>query len=156
MGRELFVSPPQNSPNISIPQNKPVYRILSEQGFFGPDDTLHQMGKIIVLHDKPNEDMEPMNDMARKIFEEMLDELDHSAKQVAKTNGRHFAGRPRTKEEMMENASEDARRIQTIQGSKGVPIMGAKHKGAKRVENIGEPDLPDTGRPTPERVEVLG
>ena len=135
MSRELFLNPPRPRTDPPIPQNKPVFRILNEKGFFGPDDTLHQMGSLIVLHDTPNEDMEPMNDLAREKMEEYLDSLEESARKVAETNGRHFAGRPRNKEDMMANASEDMRN--------NTAIMGAKIDVSKRIEDVGAREVPE-------------
>lgn len=135
MSRELFLTPPRPRVDPPIPQNKPVFRVLNEKGFFGPDDTLHPMGSLIVLYDFPNEDMEPMNDLAREKMEDYLDSLEESARKVAEINGRFFSGRPRNKEDMLANASEDARR-DTV-------IMGAKMDTSKRIEGIGPQEVPD-------------
>jgi hypothetical protein len=133
--RELFLTPPRPRVDPVIPQNKPVYRVLDEHGFFGPDDTLHPEGSLIVLHDLPNENMEPMNDLAREKFEEMLDGLEESARKVAEANGRHFAGRPRSKEDMIAHASEDAR--------KATAIMGAKLDVSSRIESVTPAPVPE-------------
>ena len=137
---ELFMSPPKEKAMPAIPQDKPVYRILAEKGFFGPDDTLHPEGEIIVLWDKPNEDMEPLNDMARSAFEIMVTELDESARAVADKNGRFFSGRARSKEDLIANASEDARRVQSLSNPNGVRIMGAKLDSSKRISSVNESD----------------
>ena len=143
---QLFHTPPKQKADPLIPEDRPVYRILAEKGFFGPDDTLHTEGEIIVLWDKPNEDMEPMNDLARTAYEAMIDELEESASKVAQTNGRFYAGRPRTKEEMIANASEDARRVQSISNPDGVRIMGAKLNSKKRIQAVGEIDAVEMGQ----------
>ena len=87
MARELFLNPPRQKIDPPIPQDKPVFRILDEHGFFGPDNTLHPEGSIIVLYDCPNENMEPLNDMARQSLSAYLDELDESARKVCYTVG---------------------------------------------------------------------
>lgn len=143
---QLFNSPPQSKAMPSIPQDRPVYRVLAEKGFFGPDDSLHTEGEIIVLWDKPNEDMEPLNDMARKAFETMIDELEESAALVSEKNGRFFSGRARSKEEMIANASEDARRVQSLSNPNGVRIMGARTDSSKRIQIVNEADAPDIGQ----------
>lgn len=135
--RELFLTPPRAKVDPVIPQDKPVFRILDEHGFFGPNDTLYPEGSIIVLHDCPNENMEPMNQLAQDSMEAYLDMLDESARKVAEVNGRYFSGRARTKEDMMANASEDAR--------KKVAIMGAKVDTSNRIEDIGPKPTPETG-----------
>lgn len=137
MSRELFLTPPRPRVDPAIPQDKPVFRVLDEHGFFGPDDTLHVEGSLIVLHDCPNENMEPMNELARASMEAYLDELEESAKKVAEINGRFFAGRPRSKQDMMANASEDAR--------KNVSIMGVKNDVSNRIESVGPKETPETG-----------
>ena len=139
---QLFAAPPKAEVLPNIPQDRPVYRVLSEQGFFAPNDKLYQTGELVVLYDTPNEDMEPMNDLARQAYEAYIDTLEESAQKVAEKNGRSYNGRPRTKEEMLEAASMDARRAQTIGNEKGVRIMGAKRNTKKRVQDVGESDVP--------------
>lgn len=144
--RELFQSPPKAKIDPVIPQDKPVYRILSEKGFFGPDDTLHPEGSIIVLFDTPNEDMEPMNELAREALSTYLDYLDECDQELAKANGRKFAPRTRgSKEEIMANAHADARRIQSLSNPNGVSIMNAKMDSSKRIQTLGEEPAQDVG-----------
>ena len=142
---QLFTAPPSVKADPAIPQDRPVYRILNEQGYFGPDDSLYPMGSIIVLFDTPNEDMEPLNDLAREIFGKYIDELEESARKVAEKNGRYFAGRPRTRDEMIAQATEDARRVQTTMNPNGVKIMGAKKDTRKRIQQVGSSAMPDVG-----------
>lgn len=143
MARELFLNPPRPRADPAIPQDKPVFRILDEHGFFGPDNTLHPEGSIIVLYDCPNENMEPMNELARQSMSAYLDELDESAKKVAETNGRHFAGRARSKEEMLDFASQDARN--------STAIMGAKLDSSKRIEPAFPSETPQMGADQPKQ-----
>ena len=148
--RELFLTPPRPRVDPVIPQNKPVYRVLDEHGFFGPDDTLHPMGALVVLYDAPNENMEPMNDLAREALDAVLDSLDESARKVAEENGRFFSGRPRNKEDMIANASEDAR--------KQTAIMGAKLDTSKRIESVEPAVVAETRADQPQKrakIEVL-
>lgn len=154
MTRELFLSPPKARIDPAIPQDKPVYRILTEQGFFGPDDTLHNMGELIVLFDEPNEDMEPMNDLAQEAMEKHLQTLEDSERENAKFNGRHFAGRSRSKEDMLAHATEDARRIQSLSNPNGVAIIGAKKDTEKRIQGVGQEPTPDTGRKPQQRGRI--
>lgn len=141
---ELFQSPPKQQVIPYIPTDRPVYRVLAEKGFFGPDDTLHPEGEIIVLWDDPSEDMEPMNELASAAYDKVLDRLEDSARFVAEKNGRLFSGRPRSKEEMIANATLDARRVSTVGKPEGVPIMGAKKRGGRpRISKVGAPDAPE-------------
>lgn len=154
MGRELYLSPPRQKSDPVIPQDRPVYRILAEKGFFGPDDTLHPEGEVIVLWDTPNEDMEPMNQMATDIFEKYIDTLEESAKLVAESNGRYFSGRSRNKEDLIANASADARRVQIIQNGPGTPIMGARKDSDTRIQKVGPQEIPEVGAAKAKRGKI--
>lgn len=132
---------------MSIPSDRPVYRILATAGFFGPDDHLYEEGDIIVFLDEPNDEMEPMNDLAREKQHAYFDKLDALAKAAAEKAGRQYAGRARSLDEAIAIASQDARRVQLVRGDGGVPLMGAKHHGPARVEKIvDEAVTPPDGR----------
>lgn len=125
-----------------IPQDRPVYRILNVAGFFGPDDHLYPEGAVIAFQDEPNEDMEPLNQLAKEALENYLNKLDDFARAVAKKNGRQFSGRPRTLDGIIAVASEDARRVSLVKGDGGVPLMSGEKKntGIERIEEIGVPE----------------
>ena len=142
---QLFQSPPKVSVLPDIRQDAPCYRILNEQGFFAPNSKLYQEGELLYLWDQPNEDMEPMNDLARVALEKYIDTLEESARIVAEKNGRAYAGRARSKNEMLEQASQDARRLQTTNNKNGVRIMGAKLNSKKRVQDVGMPEASEMG-----------
>jgi len=143
--RELFLTPPRAKIDPVIPQNKPVYRVLDEKGFFGPDDTLHPEGEIIVLHDEPNINMEPMNDLAKDRLRIVMKKLNESSKHVADANGRYFAPQTQSVDDMLSNATEDARRIKSLSNPDGVAIMGAKLDSSKRIESAFPEEVPESG-----------
>lgn len=116
---------------MQIPQDIPVYKILDEHGFYGSDDRLYLAGEIITLEDEPNEDMEPMNALARERLQAYLDKLDGFAKLAAEKHGRAFVGRARTLDAAITMATQDARRVQLVKGDGGIPIMGGKKRGPK-------------------------
>ncbi len=151
---ELFHTPPRAKSDPAIPQDRPVYRILNEKGFFGPDDSLHPEGAIIVLYDTPNEDMEPLNALAVTALEDYLAGLEESERAVAKSNGKNFLGRRRNKEEMLADATENARRLESVGREGGVPLMGAKKSGQKRISKVGETQVPQMAAEK-RRVETL-
>jgi hypothetical protein len=129
---------------MNIPQDRPAYRIL-EGSFFGPDDHLYKEGECIVFDDEPNEQMEPLNDLAREAMNTYLTKLDKLAQAVAEKNGRSFASRRPTLEESMANAHQEARRVELISGDGGVPLMGAKRgRGRPRIEKLGGEEVPET------------
>lgn len=130
-----------------IPQDKPVYRVLSQAGFFGPDDHLYAEGDIVVFMDEPNDEFEPLNDLARKAQNTYFDKLDDLARAAAEKAGRAYAGRPRSLDEAISIASQDARRVQLVKGDGGVPLMGGRKNGPARVEKLVEDaETPADGR----------
>jgi hypothetical protein len=129
-----------------IPSDRPAYRILSEAGFFGPDDHLYRAGDCIVFDDEPNEDMEPLNEPARTALEKFFDKLDAAARRKAEKAGLEYAGRPKSLDEKITLATADARRVQLINGDGGVPLMGGKKRGRPRIERMEPDPTPETGR----------
>lgn len=128
---------------FSIPQDRPVYRVLNPAGFFGPDDHLYPEGAVIVFLDEPNEEFEPMNQMAKDEVDKYLNKLDDFAKEVATKNGRQFASRPRTLDGVIAVASQDARRVSLVPGDGGVPLMQGEKKESK-IEKVEFIPVPQT------------
>jgi len=142
--RQLFLNPPTSRPEPKIPTDRPVYRVLDEKGFFGPDDTLHREGEVIVLWDEPNMEMEPLNEMAKERFEKAATKLELSGREVANFNGRYFAPTA-TKEDMIDNATSDARRVRSLSNPDGKAIMGAKKDVSDRISSPEQEAIPETG-----------
>lgn len=134
--------------DILIPTDRPAYRILSEKGFFGPDCHLYQEGDCLVFDDEPNEEMEPLNDLAREKIKILFDKLDGLAREVAKANGRQFVERPRTLEGAVAMATIDAKRVMLNPGDGGVPLMGSTI-GRDRAHKL------EAAEPTPETGGVV-
>lgn len=131
-----------------ITNERPAYRILSEKGFFGPDDHLYHEGDCIYFDGIPNEDFEPLNEPARKQMEDLFASLDAAARKAAEKAGREYSGRPKSLEAAIALSRQDARQVQLINGGPGVPLMGAKNKDAPKIEKIEEAETPQTGRKT--------
>lgn len=130
--------------NFDIPQHRPAYRILAEKGFFGPDCHLYQEGDTLVYDDEPNEDMEPLNDLARQRLTALYEKLDDEGRRVAEKNGRSFIARPRNLDGAVALATMDAKRVQLKPGDGGVPLMGSK-VGKDRAARIQPTETPETG-----------
>ncbi len=128
-----------------ISNDRPAYRILSEKGFFGPDDNLYPFGEQIYFDDEPNLDMEPLNELARKRKAEFINKLEELGRQAAVKNGREFTGLPMNIESAIEQASMDARRVQSISNPDGVALMKADktHKNTG-IGKIADLDTPET------------
>lgn len=131
---------------MRIPDDRPAYRILDPNGFFGPNDHLYSEGDCIIFDDEPNENFEPLNALARERMSAYFDKLDELARKAAEKHGREYAGRARTLEDAVAIASQDARRVQLIDGDGGVPLMGAKKRGRPRIEHIEQAEVPQDGR----------
>lgn len=126
-----------------IPSDKPAYRILAVEGFFGPDDHLYREGDCIVFDGIPNEDMEPLNEPAKEKLRAYSDMLDEEGRKVAEKNGRKFAARTRNLDGLVATATADARAVQLIKDGPGVPLMGAKKSSS--VRKLQDEETPETG-----------
>lgn len=136
--------------DILIPTDRPAYRILAEKGFFGPDCTLYEEGECLAYDDEPNEEMEPLNDLAREKMAALFNKLDDAARAVAAKNGRAFIERPKTLEGAVALATMDAKRVQLKEGDGGVPLMGSK-VGRDRAKRLTAEEVPETGHRGPGR-----
>jgi len=132
---KLSPVPPQFQPTLVIPQDRPVYRI-GEGNFFGPDDHLYTEGNVVAWDDEPNEEMEPLNDLARDKMIAYLAKLDAAGRKVAEKIGVGYT----SKEDFFKNAQllakEDAKKVQLINGQPEVNLMGGKKRGRPRIEKI--------------------
>lgn len=134
---------------MTIANHRPAYRVLAPAGFFGPDDHLYAEGSIIYFDDDPNEEMEPMNDLARERQAAYFAHLDELGRKAAEKMGRVYAGRPKTLDDAIAIASQDKRRVQLVDGDGGVPLMGAKRRGRPRIERVDAEPAPETGAANP-------
>lgn len=131
---------------MAISQTIPTYRQLNPKGFFCPEGYLIDEGEAFEFDGIPNEDMEPLNEAARKKLLAYLTILDGAAKQAAEKNGRQFISRTKNLDEMVFEASSDARRLELRKGDGGIPLMGGRGEGVTRKVSL------DTGpRITPLR-----
>lgn len=128
-----------------------AYRILDPNGFFSDDDTLYIVSPDgdypeIYFDGIPNEQMEPLNDLARERLAAYLENLDKTARENAEKAGKTFQGRPRTLDGAIALASEQAR--------DKVSIMGAKDKTTttERIEPTATPETTRRGRGRPKLI----
>lgn len=117
---------------MSISEIVPTYRQLNAKGFFTPDADLIAEGEAFEWDGVPNEDMEPLNEPARKKLVAYLTVLDAEAKKAAEKFGRTFISRTKNLDEMVFEASADARRLELRKGDGGVPLMGGRGDGTAR------------------------
>lgn len=132
----LSPNPPRQMAPMVIPQDRPVYQITAEKGFFGPDDHLYATGAVIAWLDEPNTEMEPLNEMATAAMKKYLQKLDACGRAVAEKAGRAYTGLEDAFDNSRALEQQDAKRVQLIGEKEMVPLMGAKKRGPKRVEVV--------------------
>lgn len=118
---------------MNIREDRAAYRILAPNGFFGSDDHLYietaESGPVnIYWDDEPNEDMEPLNELARVRMNAYLDKLEGLGREAALKAGKSYAGRPRT----LDGALELATAVQRSEAG----VMGMKNKESVGIERI--------------------
>lgn len=125
----------------SVSNERAAYRVLDPNGFFGPDDTLYTVDEygdpaVVYFDGVPNEQLEPLNDLARKRLNNLVEELDAKAKLAAEKLGRPFVARPRNIDGAIELA--------TALAKDSMAIMGVKREVTQieRVEKV----IPETGK----------
>lgn len=116
---------------------RPLYRVLDPAGFFGDDDNLWEEGSEIYFDGVPNEQMEPLNQVAEEKLIDYITHLDDLAKVTAEKRGVPFVGRPRTLDGAIAIATQEMR--------DNVSIMGAKNKPTS-IERAVPQETPETGR----------
>lgn len=114
---------------MAISETVPTYRQLNPKGFFCPEGYLIEENEAFEWDGSPNEDMEPLNEPARKKLINHLKLLDKEAEKVATKYGRPYIGRLKSLDQMVFEASADARRLELRKGDGGIPLMGGKGEG---------------------------
>lgn len=129
---------------MTIDPNRPAWRVLAVSGFYGPDDHLYQLDDEIYFDGEPNEELEPLNEVAKLKMVNYLDKLEDLGRKAADKAGRAFAGRPRSLDGALELATAIAR--------ESVPIMIAKREvtSVGRISD-GNERVPETGSITPKK-----
>lgn len=122
---------------VDYDAERPAYRILATSGFFGPDHTLYEEGSEIYFDGEPSEEMEPLNDAARRKMVAYLEKLEELGRQAAEKAGRPFAGRPRS----LDGGLALATAIQRSEMS----VLGAKPVQTDIIEKIAADEVPTTG-----------
>lgn len=130
---------------VVISSERPAYKILSEKGFFGPDDHLYTSGEMIYFDDEPNEDMEPLNDLARVKIRDLIEKLDRLGREAAEKFDRPYTSRASSLEEAIQLSTEDARRVQSIGNPNGVALMKSDKRGKTTgIERVASDEIPET------------
>ncbi len=125
-----------------IDNTRAAYRILAATGFFGPDDHLYIMDAEgnypeIYFDGTPNEEMEPLNELAKTRYVAEMERLDNLGRLAAEKAGRSYAGRPRDLDGAVVIATAIARDSMKIQGAPKANVT---------IESVQSEETPDTGR----------
>lgn len=101
--------------------NTPRYRLLA--ACYLEDDTLHLEGEEIFYLGTPNEEMEPLNALAREKSTAYLEGLEDAARAVAAARNVPYLGRTALMEQALEHAHKQARGPIVLPASRGeIPI----------------------------------
>ena len=95
---------------------------------------------------EPNEDFEPMNELARNKMNELFDKIDRCSAEKAAKDGKAFAKRPRNFNGGYDMPTEDGRKIQVVRDGPGIPLMGARKRGPSKIRKVREEGVPETTR----------
>lgn len=125
-----------------IDPTRACYRVLAVNGFFGPDDTLYTVDvngdpAVIYYDGEPNEELEPLNQLAVERLTKHLEKLDRLAREASEKLGRPFVGRPRNLDGAISLATELQRQ--------NISMMGMKNKDTSGIERVEAESVPETG-----------
>ena len=138
---------------MAISDTIPTYRQLDANGFFCEGGYLILENEAFEFDGEPNEQMEPLNEPARKKLLLFLKKLDDAAALVAKNAGRPFTGRARDLDVLVAEATADARRVELRPGDGGIPLMSnrlSSNAHIKKVDLEQAPQVRCRGRPPAE------
>lgn len=122
------------------PAERAAYRILSTAGFFSDNDTLYEEGAEIYFDGEPSVEMEPLNQLARQRYTEMLEKLDDLGRKTAEKLGRPWTGYRRD----LSGALEIATAVQKAE----MAVMNAKKEATtEKIEHDEAPMLGTKRKP---------
>jgi len=106
---------------MNIDNTRAAYRVLDPAGFYGPDDTLYTVDEkgdpaVIYFDGEPNEQLEPMNDLARDRVKVYLEKLDQLAREVSQKTGKPYVERPKSLDGGLAMASAVAKAEMSVMG----------------------------------------
>lgn len=158
MARQNLSPVPPRTQQVVIPQDRPVYEVVEEAGFFGPNDHLYVAGAWIEWDEEPNLGLKPLNKLADEKMVEFLTKLDKLGAAKAEKEGKHYNGLLEMYERSsaFHNNPAQRDRVRQLNGAveNQTPLMGAK----KQVDTVGlidraTPPMQTIATPTKERTE---
>lgn len=140
-----------------MPELLPRYQILNSPGFYGPDDTLYEQGRVIDYTGVPNEQMLPLNDPAKKAMDAYLDGLEqHHKRNMIERGLNPEIKRPRDLSDAIEveKAADKKARVYAAEAGP-VPQMGHL-PGAQKKSDVTIQALPAKQVERQKPVPILG
>lgn len=131
-----------------INPNRPAYRVQAIHGFYA-DDHLYEEGDTLYFDGEPNEELEPLNEVAYQKLQTYLEKLDTFGRLAAEKFGRPWVGRARSLDGAIAIASEDERKRVAITGTHNVD--GTRPEGERTTERIENVEAPETGSVNPKK-----
>lgn len=131
--------------DINFEKHKnPIYQILDENGFFGPDCKLWREGEYVMFTDEPNLLMKPMNEAARAEMKKFISKLEGFARQKALKDGREFTGLPvdmiRQLDDSVDSAIDENKRIMGLEITSKPPVRAKLKNSDPRIAAVVEKD----------------
>lgn len=121
---------------MAISETIPTYRQLDPNGFFCPDGYLINEGEAFEFDGEPNEQMEALNEPAKKALIAHYKKLNDAAEAVAKANNRAYFGRAKSLDILVAEATADARRVELRPGDGGIPLTSRNVEGENHVKKV--------------------
>jgi len=124
----------------------PVYKILDENGFFGPDCKLWRENDYIMYSDEPNLQMQPMNKAAREEMAKFVTKLEDFARKKAEKEGREFTGLThdmlRQLDDAVDSAFDENKKIMGLEPTGKPPVRPKLKNSDPRIQGVMEKDAP--------------
>lgn len=133
---QLSPIPPQQRAPIVISEDRPAYRITSQAGFFGPDDTLYPEGAMIYWDKEPSVEMEPLNSKARTNYKKLTEKLNKLGAQAAAKLGKGYSGYQSAHENAIELERLNEKQVQVIGSAREKKPLGNTRQGLGSVQQI--------------------
>lgn len=134
--------PPRAYAQPSVANDRPAYRILKECFL---DDIMFFPDQLVYWDEEPNQEMEPLNELARDAHNKFLDKIEEAGQRASAAKGMLYVALKRPEGEARAMSTSESRRVEIIKGDGGVPVMGARKRGrpkAQRIEDTGVEEKP--------------
>lgn len=131
---QLYSAPPRNFSPVVIPNDVPVYRLKGDCYFH---DRLVSAGLVIEWDETPNEEMQPLNTLAKEKYEEYLAFLDKCGEEKAAADKKAHASKLKAYKAQSERKKKKGLNVLSEEDT---PLMGGKTV-EKHIKVIGENEI---------------